>query len=127
MRSPGIRCHGLPFAGHVPEGLKASEASELGQRSIEHAAWTNVAEECSSREDEVRRRLRAELESDEPDIMSVWLEMIESHDATKCAGVYETLVRNGTWVTPTLASGDTLILVGQTGVSSRLDQVEIGS
>ena len=99
---------GLPFAGHVPEGVKASEASELGQRSIEHAAFTNVAEECSAREDELRRRLRAELDSDEPDIMSVWLEMIESHDTIKCARVYETFVRNGTWVTPTLINSDWL-------------------
>ncbi|PAP77212.1 amidohydrolase family protein [Rubrivirga marina] len=110
---------GLPFAGHVPEGVRASEASELGQRSIEHAAWGNVAEECSAREDEVRRRLRAELESDEPEIMPVWLEMIESHDAAKCAGVYETLVRNGTWITPTLFAGERL--PGEIGFDWRND------
>ena len=99
---------GLPFAGHVPEGVKASEASELGQRSIEHAAWGSVAEECSSREDEVRQRLHAELQSNEPDIMSVWLELIESHDTIKCAALYETFIRNGTWITPTLVSGEPL-------------------
>ena len=99
---------GLPFAGHVPEGVKASEASELGQRSIEHAAWGNVAEECSAREDELRRRLHTELGSDEPQIMAVWQELIESHDVTKCAKVYETFIRNGTWVTPTLVSGEPL-------------------
>lgn len=99
---------GLPFAGHVPEGVRASEASELGQRSIEHAAFTNVAEECSAREDELRRRLRAELDSDEPQVIPLWVEMAESHDAVKCAAVYETLVRNGTWVTPTLVAGERL-------------------
>ena len=99
---------GLPFAGHVPEGVKASEASEAGQRSIEHAGFTNVAEECSAREDELRRRLRAELESDEPQLIPVWLDMVESYDAAKCAKVYETLVRNGTWVTPTLVAGERL-------------------
>ena len=67
-----------------------------------------MAEECSAIEDELRRRLRAELDSDEPDIMSVWLEMIESHDTTKCAKVYKTFVKNGTWVTPTLVSGESL-------------------
>jgi hypothetical protein len=97
---------GLPFAGHVPEGVRASEASEAGQRSIEHAGFTNVADECSAREDEIRRRLRAELESDEPQIVPIWLDVVESYDAVKCAKVFETLVRNGTWVTPTLlASG----------------------
>lgn len=99
---------GLPFAGHVPEWVKASEASDLGQRSIEHAAWGNVAEECSSLEEELRQRLHAELQSNEPDIMSVWLEMMESHDTIKCAKVYKTFVKNGTWVTPTLASGESL-------------------
>ena len=99
---------GLQFAGHVPEGVKASEASEVGQRSIEHAAFTNVAEECSAREDEIRRRLRAELESDEPQIVPIWLDMVESHDPAKCAEVYETLVRNGTWVTPTLVAAEVL-------------------
>jgi hypothetical protein len=97
---------GLPFAGHVPEGVRASEVSEAGQRSIEHAGFTNVAEECSAREDEVRRRLRAEIESQEPQIVPIWLDMVESYDAAKCAKVFETLVRNETWVTPTmLASG----------------------
>ena len=43
---------GLPFAGHVPFGVKASEAARLGQRSIEHLA--GVALECSPAEDSLR-------------------------------------------------------------------------
>lgn len=96
---------GLPFAGHVPEGVRASEASDAGQRSIEHAGFTNVAEECSAREDEIRRRIRVEFESDEPQIIPIWLDMVESYDAAKCANVFETLVRNGTWGTPALVAG----------------------
>lgn len=96
---------GLPFAGHVPEGVRATEASEAGQRSIEHAGFPGVGEECSAREDEIRRRLRAEFESEEPQIIPIWLDVVESYDAAKCAEVFETLVRNGTWVTPTLVSG----------------------
>ncbi len=99
---------GLQFAGHVPEGVRASEASEAGQRSIEHAGFTNVGEECSAREDEIRRRLREELESDEPQIIPIWLDIVESYDAAKCAKVFETLVRNGTWITPTLVAGERL-------------------
>jgi hypothetical protein len=99
---------GLPFAGHVPEGVRASEASEAGQRSIEHAGFPGVGEECSAREDEIRRRLRAELESDEPQIIPIWLDMVESYDAAECAEVFETLVRNRTWVTPTLVLGGRL-------------------
>jgi imidazolonepropionase-like amidohydrolase len=96
---------GLPFAGHVPEGVRASEASEAGQRSIEHAGFTNVGEECSAREDEIRRRLRAEFESEEPQIIPIWLDIVESYDAVKCAKVFDTFIKNGTWVTPTLVAG----------------------
>lgn len=99
---------GLPFAGHVPEGVRASEASEAGQRSIEHAAFTNVGEECSAREDEIRRRIRAEFESEEPQIMPIWLDMVESYDAVKCAKVFDTFVKNRTWLTPTLVAGERL-------------------
>lgn len=99
---------GLPFAGHVPEGVRASEASEAGQRSIEHAGFTNVGEECSAREDEIRRRIRAEFESEEPEILPIWLDIVESHDAGKCAKVFDTFVRNGTWIAPTLVAGGRL-------------------
>lgn len=97
---------GLQFAGHVPEGVRASEASEAGQRSIEHAAFTNVGEECSAREGEIRRRIRAELASEEPQIVPIWLDIVESHDAAKCASVFDTFIKNGTWYTPTLVSGE---------------------
>lgn len=97
---------GLQFAGHVPEGVRASEASEAGQRSIEHTAFTNVGEECSAREDEIRRRIRAEFDSEEPQILPIWLDIVESYDSVKCAKVYETFIKYGTWVTPTLVSAE---------------------
>lgn len=96
---------GLPFAGHVPEGVRASEASEAGQRSIEHVGFTNVGEECSAHEDEIRRRIRAEFDSGEPQILPIWLDIVESYDSVKCAEVFDTFVRNGTWVAPTLVAG----------------------
>jgi hypothetical protein len=34
--------------------------------------------------------------------------MVESHDEARCAEVYRTLARNGTWVTPTLVAGGRL-------------------
>ncbi|HEU4538041.1 MAG TPA: hypothetical protein VFS00_28165, partial [Polyangiaceae bacterium] len=45
---------GLPFAGHVPDAVTAAEASDAGQRSIEHAFGLSLA--CSSREAELRAR-----------------------------------------------------------------------
>lgn len=93
---------GLPFAGHVPVAVRASEASDAGQRSIEHVGAGNVLEECSSREDELRRRVVAELGTEEPEMLPLVLEMVESHDAEKCAALFDRFVDNGTWVTPTL-------------------------
>src|SRR3989442_2070552 len=44
---------GLPFAGHVPFFVSAGEASDAGQRSIEHL--TGILAACSAREEELRK------------------------------------------------------------------------
>src|SRR2546430_4867738 len=43
---------GLPFAGHVPQSVSAAEASEAGQRSIEHLPGILAA--CSTPEKRFR-------------------------------------------------------------------------
>ncbi|MGI9037470.1 MAG: amidohydrolase family protein [Gemmatimonadota bacterium] len=102
---------GLPFAGHTPIAVRASEASDAGQVSIEHLGMGNVLEECSSREDDLRQRLIAVFQkaemgsrhtSDGPAILPLVLEMVETHDAEKCAALAERFVQNRTWVVPTL-------------------------
>jgi cytosine/adenosine deaminase-related metal-dependent hydrolase len=40
---------GLPFAGETPVAVRASEASDAGQASIEHLGFGNILEECSSK------------------------------------------------------------------------------
>ena len=45
----------IPFAGHVPHSVSVVEASDAGQKSIEHLNGILVA--CSSREEELRQRL----------------------------------------------------------------------
>ncbi len=37
---------GIPFAGHVPVGVSAAEASEAGQSSIEHLGGGRIRETC---------------------------------------------------------------------------------
>src|SRR5579884_2833657 len=44
---------GLPLAGHLPESVSAAEASDLGQKSIEHL--TGVVLACSDKDDELHR------------------------------------------------------------------------
>src|SRR5271165_3289851 len=44
---------GMPFAGHVPELVSAVEASDAGQRSLEHSM--GIWQSCSSAELELRK------------------------------------------------------------------------
>jgi imidazolonepropionase-like amidohydrolase len=69
---------GLPFAGHVPNSITVSEASDAGQKSVEHLLGVFAA--CSS--------LRA---------------AVSFYDSQKAAALFAKFVKNGTWQTPTLA------------------------
>src|ERR1700731_3431387 len=42
---------GIPFVGHVPDAVRASEASDAGQQSIEH--FTGIFEGASTIEDQL--------------------------------------------------------------------------
>src|SRR4030095_6518181 len=48
---------GVPFAGHIPQSVTVAEASDAGQKSIEHL--TGILMACSSREEELRKELAA--------------------------------------------------------------------
>jgi len=93
---------GLPFAGHVPVAVRATEASDAGQASIEHCCAGSIYEQCSSRESELREKILVEVLKEVPNGSAIILEMIESFSEDKCALVVDTLVQNGTWFVPTL-------------------------
>ena len=100
------RKKGLPFAGHVPESVSASEASEAGQRSIEHAADVMLA--CSAKEEELRRRhLEAIAKNDAPAYAAVDREILATYDAAKARALFAKFVKNNTWQVPTLVWWDT--------------------
>jgi hypothetical protein len=84
---------GIPFAGHVPFSVSAADASDAGQKSIEHL--TGIAETCSSKEAELRRA-------------AAWTpalaeELVKTYDEGKCRALFARFARNGTWHTPTIA------------------------
>jgi hypothetical protein len=93
---------GIPIAGHVPVAVKASEASDAGQRSIEHCCAGSILEECSAREEELRPAVLAELGSEGPAVLPLMRQMVESYDADKCASLFQRFIQNDTWFTPTL-------------------------
>ncbi len=91
----------LSFVGHVPEDVTAAEASDLGQRSIEHLSGIALA--CSSREEELRVRRRAALAAkDGPALRAIGADVLASYSAERCAALFARFVKNGTWQVPTL-------------------------
>jgi hypothetical protein len=97
----------IPFVGHLPFEIGAIEASNAGMRSIEHLLYSGFALSFSSNEAELRPRLvQAEKKGDS----TAWEQIAHEADATyspeKAATLFQTLKKNSTWVTPTLASLD---------------------
>jgi imidazolonepropionase-like amidohydrolase len=98
---------GISFAGHLPFQVSALEASNAGIRSIEHLLYSAFSLSFSSKEDDLRARLVA---AEEKGDSVAWEQIAHEADATydkeKAGTLFEALKRNGTWVTPTLASLD---------------------
>lgn len=107
----------MVLAGHVPESLNAAEVSDAGQKSIEHISPAlpgdaGILLACSSREEELRRELKAlrELEAS-PDgsvdeyrarTRKLQADLLDSYDVAKADALMRRLVKNQTWVVPTL-------------------------
>jgi imidazolonepropionase-like amidohydrolase len=84
---------GLPFAGHVPYALDAGEASDAGQRSMEHLNM--LLESCSTKEQELQNAEKTWNEEEEK-------LMLDTLDGQKCRRLYAKLAANHTWQVPTL-------------------------
>jgi len=94
---------GEPFAGHVPYSMSVIEASDAGERSIEHE--DDLMRACTSRDSLLRLRFgdTTSAESDQLDMIRAQARLIRtSYDPVRCKSVIATLARNHTWVTPTL-------------------------
>lgn len=91
------RKQNIPFAGHLPFEIRASEASDAGQRSIEHL--TGIAIACSKQEQDLIRQLRPLRYFEN---LNATVEAIRSFDAAKCQDLFAQFRRNSTWQVPTL-------------------------
>jgi cytosine/adenosine deaminase-related metal-dependent hydrolase len=95
---------GVPFAGHVPYSVTVIEASDAGQRSLEHE--DDLMRACTSRDSLLRARFADTGNVNtgkQLQLMRTQAPLIRtSHDAARCGEVIATLARNRTWVTPTL-------------------------
>lgn len=91
------------FEGHVPEAVDFREASNAGQRTMEHLTGMPIA--CSSREAEFRAARAAAL-GDQQAWRRVATEqgplIRDSYDSKKCADLFALLRKNNSWQVPTL-------------------------
>ena len=96
----------IPFAGHVPHSVSVAEASDAGQKSIEHLTGILVA--CSSREEELRQRL-INANSTLPGqrlpnpslIRPITRLMLDTFSTEKANALFARLKQNKTWQCPT--------------------------
>jgi imidazolonepropionase-like amidohydrolase len=81
---------GIVFAGHVPDKVRATEASNAGQKSIEHL--TGVFEGCSTVEDELMAAPRGPGRG----------RFLSTYDPSRAKTLIALFARNQTWQVPTL-------------------------
>ena len=95
---------GIPFAGHIPQSVTVAEASDAGQKSIEHL--TGILMACSSRENELRQELAVASTNpsqfSSPRFRQINRSTLETFSAEKAAALFARLKRNHTWQCPTL-------------------------
>jgi hypothetical protein len=95
---------GMVFAGHVPYSVTAGEASDAGQKSLEHL--TGILLACSSKEVELTKALaEARRNPASPDralLRRVNEQVLDSYDLAKAAALFAKFKANGTWQVPTL-------------------------
>jgi imidazolonepropionase-like amidohydrolase len=78
----------IPFEGHVPDSVRASEMSEAGMKSFEHLI--GILEGSSPAEDEFLKGNKTEGK------------FLATYDATRAASLAAMLAKNQTWQCPTL-------------------------
>ena len=104
---------GLPVAGHVPDAITILEAVHAGQRSIEHGiarrGETTAEQELIDRRkthDFMAQAMATHNFSLIPDGIAAEGNIWREHFSQQCAdSLYRELVRNGTYLCPTLITG----------------------
>jgi imidazolonepropionase-like amidohydrolase len=91
----------LPFVGHLPRGVTAAEASDSGQKSIEHLE--GILQACADR-DSVRQAAAAAGDDRQQRQAAAVRAILATYDAGRCTDLFGRFARNGTWQTPTLVN-----------------------
>jgi imidazolonepropionase-like amidohydrolase len=100
---------GLPFAGHTPFAISVGEASDAGQRTIEHL--TGILLATSTREEELRRDLVAGKRVSDA-------VLLDTYSQEKASALFARFARNQTVQDPTLSNA-------WTGIAASLKDFKI--
>jgi len=97
---------GLPFAGHTPSVITTIEASDAGQRSIEHLG--RILEDCSSAPETIKARQSEPIKKDDyfaftTRLGRVYDATISTYSRKKADTIFARFRRNRTWQVPTLS------------------------
>jgi imidazolonepropionase-like amidohydrolase len=90
---------GIPFVGHVPYPVTAAEASDAGQRSMEHLTEVDVgtsSDEAKIKVEEIEAMDQKHGSIPDADRLRA------TYDSAKAAALFERFRRNETWQVPTL-------------------------
>jgi hypothetical protein len=95
----------IPFVGHIPVSVTPAEASDLGQKSIEHL-W-GISPYLSSNPEQLKKMsAEADNADDSKTARDLFYQVnqtiLSSYDSKKAGALFEKFVHNGTWQTPTL-------------------------
>jgi Amidohydrolase family len=91
----------IVFAGHVPDAVRAAEASDAGQKSIEHL--TGIALGCSREESQIMEELaKAIAARDRTRYGRATARTTETFDKNTAMALFAELAKNRTWQVPTL-------------------------
>jgi tetratricopeptide (TPR) repeat protein len=112
---------GLPFVGHVPYSVSALEASDAGQKCVEHL--NGVLEACSPDGQEITQGYlkytagvnnRKGMDAAGRQAMrSLREKMMATYDEEKARTLFTRFAKNGTWQCPTLTVNRVLAFIDQ--------------
>ena len=96
---------GLPFVGHIPNAVTMAEASNAGEKSVEHLG--TFLEGSSSAESELRNWSSPPVKNGDFSAIPIRIaargnRMLDTYSEEKAVGLLALLARNKTWQVPTL-------------------------
>lgn len=102
---------GIPFEGHVPDSVTLEEASNAGQKTVEHL--TGVLAACSTREADLLKSAQETVAATNagqsstprfsgPEFRARETLELETYSSQKAEAIFQELKKNHTWQCPTL-------------------------